>query len=460
MAAIDDARTLGRANLNFADERDIDEFVDLLGKFERGELEPDDWRRFRLTRGTYGQRQDGVQMLRVKAPQGIMSSLQARTFADIAAKYSRGFCHLTTRQNMQFHFVLLKNAEPAMREMAAAGLTTREACGNSVRNVTGCPYAGTSASEVFEVAPYAEALTRYFLRHPLAASLPRKFKIAFEGCAEDHAFASINDIGWRARIVDGRRGFRVTVAGGTSIMPVSGYLLYEFLPVEEMLNVAEAVLRVFHRHGDYEHRQRNRLKFTVKTLGWDTFKAKFEEYLAEFKAAGGAPLVISEDALRPVTAPDWLRPTAPSTQAVAAASATPVIGPGIVPGTVRLTIVPDAYARWLRTNVAPQKQAGYHRAPAAGRHYGGSAARARGSGRGLRRRRDAAHAAAEHPVPMGAHRVRRAVLPAADGRGPRHSRRDDAGRRRQLPGRRVLPPGRHAVARARPHADRVPERTS
>jgi sulfite reductase (NADPH) hemoprotein beta-component len=360
MAAIDDARTLGRANLNFADERDIDEFVDLLGKFERGELAPDDWRRFRLTRGTYGQRQDGVQMLRVKAPQGIMSSLQARTFADIAAKYSRGFCHVTTRQNMQFHFVLLKNAEPAMREMAAAGLTTREACGNSVRNVTGCPYAGTSASEVFEVAPYAEALTRYFLRHPLAASLPRKFKIAFEGCAEDHAFASINDIGWRARIVDGRRGFRVTVAGGTSIMPVSGYLLYEFLPVEEMLNVAEAVLRVFHRHGDYEHRQRNRLKFTVKTLGWDTFKAKFEEYLAEFKAAGGAPLVISEDALRPVTAPDWVRPTAPSTQAVAAASATPVIGPGIVPGTVRLTIVPDAYARWLRTNVAPQKQTGYH----------------------------------------------------------------------------------------------------
>ena len=157
------------------------------------------------------------------------------------------------------------------------------------------------------MAPYAEALTRYFLRHPLAASLPRKFKIAFEGCAEDHAFASINDIGWRARIVDGRRGFRVTIAGGTSIMPVSGYVLYEFLPVEEMLNVAEAVLRVFHRYGDYEHRQRNRMKFIVKALGWDTFKAKFDEYLAEFKADGGAPLRSSEDALKPLTAPDWVR---------------------------------------------------------------------------------------------------------------------------------------------------------
>src|SRR5687768_8121775 len=305
MAAIDDARALGRANLDFADERDIDEFVDLLGKFERGELAPDDWRRFRLTRGTYGQRQDGVQMLRVKAPQGIMSSLQARVFADVAAKYSRGFCHVTTRQNMQFHFVLLKHAEPAMREMAAAGLTTREACGNAVRNVTGCPYAGTSASEVFEVAPYAEALTRYFLRHPLAASLPRKFKIAFEGCAEDHAFASINDLGWRARIVDGRRGFRLTVAGGTSIMPVSGYVLYDFLPVEEMFNVAEAVVRVFHRFGDYEHRLRNRLKFTVKSLGWEGFRARFEEALDEFRREGGASLTFDPETARSLEAPDW-----------------------------------------------------------------------------------------------------------------------------------------------------------
>src|SRR4029450_9790192 len=142
---------------------------------------------------------------------------------------------------------------------------------------------GASASEVFEVAPYAEALTRYFLRHPLAASLPRKFKIAFEGCAEDHACASINDIGWRARLVDGRRGFRVTIAGGTSIMPVSGYVLYDFLPVEEMLEVAEAVLRALHRYGDYEHRQRNRMKFTVRALGWEVFRGKVEELLAEFR---------------------------------------------------------------------------------------------------------------------------------------------------------------------------------
>ena len=223
MAAIDDAKTIGRARLDFASEHDIDEFVEMLARFESGEMPADQWRRFRLVRGTYGQRQDGVQMLRVKAPQGIVSSSQMRAFAGVASRYSRGFCHITTRQNIQFHFVLLKNVEAAMRELADEGLTTREACGNSVRNITGCPYAGTSDTEIFDPSPYAEALTRYFLRHPLSGVLPRKFKIAFEGCADDHAVTAINDIGWRARIVDGRKGFKVTVAGGTSILPVTGY---------------------------------------------------------------------------------------------------------------------------------------------------------------------------------------------------------------------------------------------
>jgi len=359
MAAIDDAKTLGRARLDFADERDIDEFVDVLGKYERGEISPDDWRKFRLVRGTYGQRQDGVQMMRIKAPQGIVTSSQMRALAAAAARYSRGFCHVTTRQNIQYHFVKLADAETVMRDLAAEGMTTREACGNSVRNITGCPYAGTSASEIFDVSPYAEALTRYFLRHPLAAVLPRKFKIAFEGCAEDHALASINDIGWRARVVGGRRGFRVTIAGGTSIMPVSGYVLHDFLPVEEMLDVAEAVLRVFHKYGDYEHRQRNRMKFTVKSLGWDTFRAKVGEELATFKAGGGATLTLAPDALTPQSAPDWQRTQPPTLQAVAAAAATPVNGPGILPGTVKLQVLPDAFVRWQKSNVEPQRQEGF-----------------------------------------------------------------------------------------------------
>jgi sulfite reductase (NADPH) hemoprotein beta-component len=283
-----------------------------------------------------------------------------RALAGVAARHSRGFCHVTTRQNIQYHFVQLNVVEEVMRTLGDEGLTTREACGNSVRNITGCPFAGTSETEIFDVTPYAEALTRYFLRHPLAAKLPRKFKIAFEGCREDHAFASINDIGWRARIVDGKRGFRVTVAGGTSILPVSGYVLYEFMPVEEMFNVAEAVVRVFHRFGDYEHRSRNRLKFTIKTLTWDGFRQRYEEALAEFTQSGGASLPFDPQAPPPSEqAPDWVPADAPTLQAVAAAASTPVNGPGILPGTVRLAALPDSYVRWMRSNVSKQRQAGY-----------------------------------------------------------------------------------------------------
>jgi sulfite reductase (NADPH) hemoprotein beta-component len=359
MAAIDDTKTLGRARLDFASERDIDEFVDMLGKFESGEMPADQWRRFRLVRGTYGQRQDGVQMMRVKAPQGIVSSSQMRAFAGVASRYSRGFCHITTRQNIQFHFVLLKNVEAAMREMADEGLTTREACGNSVRNITGCPYAGTSATEIFDPSPYAEALTRYFLRHPLSGVLPRKFKIAFEGCTEDHAVTSINDIGWRARFVDGRKGFRVTIAGGTSILPVTGYLLYDFLPVEQMLNVAEAVVRVFHKYGDYKHPSRNRMKFIIRAIGWEAFRSHVEEELGGFCREGGARLSFDPASTKDESAPDWT-PAAPATlQAVAAMAATPMRGPGVYPGTVRLQILPDAYLRWMRHNVGAQRQSGY-----------------------------------------------------------------------------------------------------
>ena len=358
MAAIDET-TFGRGRLSFADERDIDEFVQKLEQYERGELSAEAWRKFRLVRGTYGQRQDNVQMMRIKIPQGIVTGEQMRALADASAKYSRGFGHVTTRQNVQFHFVLLKDAEPMMRDLAKTGLTTREACGNSVRNITSCPYAGIAHNEIFDVTPYAETMTRYFLRHPLADKLPRKFKIAFEGCPEDHALVSIHDLGWYARIVNGQRGFRLTIGGGTSIMPVSGYLLYEFLPAEQMLEVAEAIVRVYHRLGDYEHRQRNRMKFLIKALGWETWKARYDEALAEVRAEGGVqwpmnPAVVSQEG-----APDWVPAEAPTLQQVAAKATTPVHGPGIHPGTVKLAPLPDTYVRWMMNNVALQKQPGY-----------------------------------------------------------------------------------------------------
>ena len=359
MAAIDQANA-GRARPSFAEEHDIDEFVDTLGKFERGEISAEDWRKFRLVRGTYGQRQpEAVHMLRVKIPQGIVTSGQLRALAGVATSYSRGFGHITTRQNVQFHFVPLAEVEGAMRALADTGITTREACGNSVRNITACPYAGIAEDEVFDVTPYGEAMTRYFLRHPLSASLPRKFKIAFEGCPEDHAVAAIHDIGWHARIVDGKRGFRVVVGGGTSILVNNGQLLYEFLPVEEMFNVAEAIVRVFHRFGDRKHMQRNRMKFLIKSLGWEEWRRRYEEALAEFRREGGARLPFDSESVPVETAPDWPKPTAPTPQVVAALARTAVKGPGIVPGTVTLQTIPDAYVRWTKANVRRQRQQGY-----------------------------------------------------------------------------------------------------
>jgi sulfite reductase (NADPH) hemoprotein beta-component len=365
MAVIDDPRTFGRTRLSFANTADIDEFVVMLDRFERGEITPDEWRKFRLLRGTYGQRQDAdAQMLRVKIPQGIIEAAHLEALADVAEKYSRGFGHISTRQNVQFHFVKLHDAEPAMRLLAEAGITTREACGNSVRNITACPYAGVARDEVFDVTPYAEALTRYLLRHPLSSSLPRKFKIAFEGCtSQDHAASSINDLGWRAALSpdgSGRRGFHLTVAGGTAIMCRTGASLYEFLPASDILMVAEAVLRVFQRYGDYEHKQRNRLKFLVKTMGWDNWQAAFQKELDEVRAAGGAQLPFDPENPPVETAPVE-RTDAPSIAEITSlVNSTVVRGPGIVP----IVEVRDGgpgreRTEWLRTNLQPQKQGEY-----------------------------------------------------------------------------------------------------
>jgi sulfite reductase (NADPH) hemoprotein beta-component len=360
MAVTDEVGTLGRGRQSFANERDIDEFVETLSRYENGDITADDWRRFRLLRGTYGQRQDDVQMMRIKIPQGIVTGDQLRALGDVAEKYSRGFGHITTRQNIQYHFVLLKDAELAMRDLGAVGMTTREACGNSVRNITSCPYAGVAHDEVFDITPYAEAMTRYFLGHPLAGSLPRKFKIAFEGCPHDHALASIHDLGWYARIVDGQRGFRLTIAGGTSILPTSGYLLYEFLPVERMLEVAEAIVRVYHRFGDYQHRQRNRMKFLIRELGWDAWRLKFDEALAEVEAEGAVRFDGATAAAEVEHAPNWTLPSAPSVDEVKRKAASVAVhGPGVMPGTVKLQTFADDYLNWMKTNVGLQRQAGY-----------------------------------------------------------------------------------------------------
>ncbi len=361
MSTEQDLTTHGRARLSFASDADIEEFVSVLEKYERGEMTPDQWRAFRLVRGTYGQRQAAdAQMLRVKVPQGVLTSEQLRALADVGEQYSRRFGHITTRQNIQFHFIKLHDAEPAMRRLADAGLTTREACGNSVRNITTCPYAGVSADEVFDVTPYGEATTRFLLRHRLSSTLPRKFKIAFEGCPDDHISMAINDLAFHAALgPGGARGFRVMAGGGTAIMCKSAGIIHDFLPASGVFQVCEAVLRVFKARGDYQHKQRNRMKFMIKELGWDVWYEAYQRALADCRRDGVELLDI--DPPQTETAPTWSHPSAPAPNLIVArVSAAPPRGPGITPTLAPVFLAGDeAYARWRSTNVRPQKQFGY-----------------------------------------------------------------------------------------------------
>ena len=360
MSVVEDPKTYGRARLGFASEADIDEFASVLGQFERGEIGPDQWRMFRLVRGTYGQRQaEDAQMLRVKIPQGVLTGAQLEALADVADLYSRGFGHITTRQNVQYHFMKLHDVEPAMRRLAEAGLTTREACGNSVRSITGCPYAGVADDELFDVTPYAEALTRYLLRHPLSSALPRKFKIGFEGCPEDHTRTGINDLGFRATASeDGARGFRITVAGGTAILCRSGVLLHDFVPTSEIYDVADAVLRVFAKFGDYQHKQRNRLKFLIKSMGWERWLEEYTRALDGVRAEPRRERPSDPDHAGTEAPPDWPAPPAPAIADIERRAASARLrGGGLHPSL--LPVTNESEQRWLRTNVRRQRQAGY-----------------------------------------------------------------------------------------------------
>lgn len=362
MSSKEVVNTHGRTRLSFASQADIEEFVATLDKYERGDITPDQWRTFRLVRGTYGQRQSiDAQMLRVKVPQGVLSSAQLHALADVGEKYSRRFGHITTRQNIQFHFVKLHDVELSMRILAEAGLTTREACGNSVRNITTCPHAGVGVDELFDVTPYAEATTRFLLRHRLTSTLPRKFKISFEGCPDDHIALAINDLAFHAQVdAAGVRGFRVSAGGGTAIMCKTAGLLHDFLPVTELFRACEAMLLVFKEHGDYVHKQRNRTKFMIKAMGWDAFVKEYERQLAWCRGEGAVPLC---DVATPVEEPalNGERAEAPAPNIIASrVAAAPPRGPGITP-----TLVPvfmpgdDAYMRWRETNLRPQKQFGF-----------------------------------------------------------------------------------------------------
>ena len=340
-----DQQTLGPARLGFADENDVDAFVDRLEQFEKGVLSPEAWKAFRLVNGVYSQRQDGAMMVRCKIPQGVLTAGQLRALGDVANRYSTGRGHITTRQNVQFHFVKLADSAAALDLLASAGLTTREACGNSVRNVTTCPFAGASATEPFDTTPYAELVTRHLLRGPLSSSLPRKFKIAFGGCCGDAdcVGASFNDIGLLARTQGGRKGFRVTIGGGLSTLRRAGILAHEFAPAEEVLEIADAVVRVFDRTGDRKRRHKARLKFVIDKLGPEAFLA---EYRKERAALGHVALPPLPE--KPQRQPTRPRPRAvrPGLEAWTAANVRAQGDEGYVAVTVRVPLGDLASAQW------------------------------------------------------------------------------------------------------------------
>jgi sulfite reductase beta subunit-like hemoprotein len=338
--------TIGTPTIDPGIAADIDKFERMLAAYRAGELEEERFRVFRLGNGIYGQRQGGTnQMVRVKIPYGSLTPEQLDQLGYIATEYSRGWGHITTRQNVQFHYVALDRVTALMRDLAAVGLTTREACGDTVRNVAGCHLAGACPYEVLDISPWAEAAFRHFLRHPYAQRLPRKFKINFSGCATDCGQAMFNDIGVvavnRPRS-DGttEAGFRVFLAGGLGANPHPAFALEPFTAREDLLATLEAVLRTFDHDGNRDNKLRARMKWLADTLGEDELRRRILRERALLVAAagwpGGIPAAVEE-------AGDL--PAGLATGAVPTPVGRPAEG-------VLVNIRPnDPYARWDAANV-------------------------------------------------------------------------------------------------------------
>jgi sulfite reductase beta subunit-like hemoprotein len=299
-------------------EREFDDFDNEAEKFLAGETPEDQFIGFRLKQGVYGQRQADVQMIRIKLPMGGVTPEQLETFADVVEEYAPlNKAHITTRQNIQIHHVPLRDAAELIRRISDSGLSSREGCGNTVRNVTGDPWAGVSEGELFDPTPYAGAYVRYFVRHPTTQLMPRKVKTAFTATDEDRAITGIHDIAYIPRVRDGVRGFELRVGGGTSIMPRIAPTLSDFVRADdgEYLKVAEAVFRIFDRQEWLRaNRARARIKVFVDKFGIDELRRQVEEELEGDWVAerdfDPTPLLFDhdEEAHAPVAPATWASP--------------------------------------------------------------------------------------------------------------------------------------------------------
>ncbi|GAA0717975.1 nitrite/sulfite reductase [Aquimarina litoralis] len=312
-------------------EKDIIELANKIEQFHKGKIDEEKFRSLRLARGVYGQRQEGVQMIRIKLPYGKVLSNQLRRICEVSDEYSRGRLHITTRQDIQIHYVDLNRTPELWAELEKDDVTLREACGNTVRNVTASETAGIDPREPFDVSPYADTLFRFFLRNPICQEMGRKFKVSFSGTEEDTGLSYMHDLGFIAKIENGVRGFKVMLAGGLGSQPRHADELYSFLPANKIIPLMEGVLRIFDRHGERKSRAKARMKFLVKNIGLDAFKDLLE---AEQNAI--AQKTVAIDAEKYVAS---------------------------VPVDVEAPVVEikdqKAFDLWKSTNVIEQKQDGY-----------------------------------------------------------------------------------------------------
>ncbi len=258
-------------------EKDIIELEKKIRQFKDGNIDEEKFRSLRLARGVYGQRQPGVQMIRIKLPYGKVSSKQLLRIADVSDEYSRGRLHITTRQDIQIHYVDLERTPELWAELEKDDVTLREACGNTVRNVTASETAGIDVDEPFDVSPYAHAVFQYFLRNPIGQEMGRKFKVSFSASDADTGLSYMHDLGFIAKEKDGERGFKVMLAGGLGSQPRHADELYSFLPTDKIIPLMEGVIRVFDRYGERKSRAKARMKFLLKDIGLDGFKQLLED---------------------------------------------------------------------------------------------------------------------------------------------------------------------------------------
>jgi len=312
-------------------EKDIIELAQKIEQFKEGKLDEEKFRSLRLARGVYGQRQQGVQMIRIKIPYGKISSHQLRRISEVSDEYSRGRLHITTRQDIQIHYVDLNRTPELWAELERDNVTLREACGNTVRNVTASETAGFDIDEPFDVSPYADALFKFFLRNPICQEMGRKFKVSFSASDEDTGLSYIHDLGFIAKIENNIRGFKVMVGGGLGSQPRHADTLYSFLPTDQIIPLMEGVLRVFDRHGERKSRSKARMKFLIKSIGLEAFRALIE---TEQKAIEQQSVLID---------------SADFPHAIPVETEAPKIE------------IKDkkTYEQWKSTNLIPQKQAGY-----------------------------------------------------------------------------------------------------